>query len=348
MKRVSKKAIFWIFYHFGLLTFSYIVAVLMKLKQTGSFFPPETIVPFASIFLMSVFIGYLAIFLVNHASKLSHSQLRKRIIPAFIFFLVSSIIITNIVISLGVFVWFLVIGRDMNEFFPQLFQYELNFANLRLFAWLLFFSITFFYVLWRKSSAKELLLREQLLKFQYQRLKSQVNPHFLFNSLNTLSELVYQDAKKADNYIQKLSSIYRYVLENEDTELVPLKKEISFVNDYFDLQKERDGDKIEMTIDILNLEEFMITPISLQILVENALKHNTGSKDVPLNISIRIENDYIKVSNNIHKRGILDQTTHIGLENLKERIKLVSDKELVIQEDNSLFIVQVPLINKKA
>lgn len=344
MNRNSKKIRFWILYHVGLLLFSFIVAVLMKLRQTGTFFPPITIVPFATIFVMSALIGYLAIYLVYRAGKLSHSQLRKRIIPAFIFFLISSVIIANVVISLGVFFWFLAIDRNLNEFFPHLFKYELDFANFQFLTWILFFSIAFFYVLWRKSSAKELLLREQLLKFQYQRLKSQINPHFLFNSLNTLSELVYQDAKKADIYIQKLSSIYRYILENEDTELVSLTKEIRFVKEFFDIQKERDGDKIELTIDISNIEQYKVMPVSLQMLVENALKHNAGSKDAPLQITITIEDDQIVVTNNIQKKSIFAQSTKIGLENLKERIKLISDEELVIQEDNSKFIVRLPII----
>jgi two-component system, LytTR family, sensor kinase len=347
MKRNWKKVRFWILYHFGLILFSLAVAILMKYRQTGVFFPAVTIVPFSTIFLMSALIGYLAIYLVNRSSKLSHTQLRKRIVPAFIFFLVSSVIIANVVISLGVFIWFLVIGRDLSEFLPHLFQYELDFPSFGFLSWLLFFSIAFFYVLWRKSSAKELLLREQILKFQYQRLKSQINPHFLFNSLNTLSELVYEDAKKADSYIQKLSYIYRYVLENEDTEFVTLEKEINFVKDFFNLQKERDGDKIKLTIDISDMEKYKVMPVSLQMLVENALKHNASSKGSPLNISIILEDDHIVVSNNIQQKSILDQSTQTGLENLRERIKLISDKELVIQEDNSKFIVRLPILQEQ-
>jgi LytS/YehU family sensor histidine kinase len=316
----------------------------MKYKQTGKYISSEIIVPFTTIFVMSALIGYLAMFLVSKASKLSPNQLQKRLVPAFIFFLIATVIIANVVVSLGVFIAYVIKGIDLHEFFPNLIKYELSFANNQLWIWLLFFSIAFFYVLWRKSSAKEQQLREQLLKFQYERLKSQVNPHFLFNSLNTLSELVYQDAKRADNYIQKLSNIYRYILENEKTELVPLKEEIEFVQDFFNLQKERDGEKIVLNIDLNNINRYKIMPASLQMLVENALKHNACSLDVPLNISIGIENDNIIVTNNKQKKSILGQTTQMGLQNLKERLKLISEKELVIEEDNSRFIVQVPVI----
>jgi len=231
------KIIFWLVYYPAVLLFSILSAMLMKYNQTGSAFVPETILAAATIFTISILGGHLAIYFKNKAAKLSHSELNKKIIPGFIIFLVCIFIIANIVVSLGVFVWFIVIGRDLNNFFPHLFKYELSHANKDLFVWFMFFSIAFFYVLWKKSSKKEQNLREENLKFRYQTLKSQINPHFLFNNLNTLSELIYEDAKKADGYIQKLSGVYRYLIENEETELIELEKEI------------------EMRIRILKIEE---------------------------------------------------------------------------------------------
>ena len=187
-------------------------------------------------------------------------------------------------------------------------------------------------------------MREENLKYKYQNLKSQVNPHFLFNSLNTLSEIVYEDAKIADKYIQKLSGIYRYILENEEIDLVPLNKEIEFVKQYFDIQKVRDNNKILLEIDCQDADEFKVVPVSLQILVENALKHNSRSEKSALKIRIERMNDVIVVSNNIQRKNILENELKTGLLNLKERVRLILDKNLILEEDNNRFIVKLPII----
>jgi LytS/YehU family sensor histidine kinase len=233
---------------------------------------------------------------------------------------------------------------ELNTFLPNLFKYELSYANKNLFIWLMIISILFFYDLWRISSKKEQNLREENLKFKYQTLKSQINPHFLFNNLNTLSELVYEDAKKADDYIQKLSEIYRYLIENEETKLIELEKEIDFVKKYFSLQKERYNDKILLNISIPNLEDYKIIPISLQSLIENAIKHNSYSHDMPLIISITRDNDDIVISNNIQRKNIIKNSTKTGLQNLKERVRLILDKELIFKEENNSFVLKMPVI----
>ncbi len=232
----------------------------------------------------------------------------------------------------------------MQGFLTQLFKYELSYANRNLLIWLWAFSIVFFYILWRKSSRKEQSLREENLKYRYQTLKSQVNPHFLFNSLNTLSELLYTDVKKADNYLQKLSAIYRYVLENEEKDLIPLPEELGFVQQYFNLQKERDNDKIFLDIVISDAAEYKVIPVSLQQLTENALKHNSRSREKPLIIRITIDRDYIVVSNTIQRKTVLENSTQTGLTNLKERVSLITGRELIVHEDNDQFVIKLPVI----
>jgi len=343
MKTDYKKIRFWLLYHIGLLVFSAIIAFLMKYKQTGDVFHPTVVVAFLTIFLMSAGIGYLAIFMVNSANNYNQTQVARRIIPALLIFYAGSYIIANVSISTGVFFWYLYFDRDLSEFFPNLFNHELNFASGRFLIWLMLFTIAFFYLLWHNSVKKELRLKEENLKYRYQNLKSQVNPHFLFNSLNTLSEIVYEDAKKADKYIQKLSGIYRYILENEENDLIPLNKEIDFVKQYFELQKVRDNDKISLDINFQDSDNFKVVPVSLQILVENALKHNSRSGKLPLKIRIERRNDNIEVSNNIQKKNIIENSSKTGLLNLKERIRLILDKDLILEEDNNQFIVKLPL-----
>jgi len=316
----------------------------MKYNQTGKAFVPEAILVVATIFTISVLGGHLAIYFKNKADRLSHSELHKKIIPGFIIFLVCIFLISNIIVTLGVFVWYIINDIELNTFLPNLFKYELSYANKNLFIWLMIISILFFYVLWRISSKKEQNLREENLKFKYQTLKSQINPHFLFNNLNTLSELVYEDAKKADGYIQKLSEIYRYLIENEETKLIELEKEINFVKKYFSLQKERYNDKILLNISIPDLEDYKIIPISLQSLIENAIKHNSYSQDMPLIINITRDNDDIVISNNIQRKNIIKNSTKTGLQNLKERVRLILDKELIFKEENNSFVVKMPVI----
>ena len=187
-------------------------------------------------------------------------------------------------------------------------------------------------------------LREEKLIFQYETLKSQVNPHFLFNSLNTLSSLVHRDADLSEHFIQKLSAIYRYVLENQEKEMVPLEKELSFVRDFFALQQIRDQEKIELKIEENGSDEVSIMPVSLQILVENALKHNQASRKNPLHVTIHFEGmDKVVVRNALQEKDQLSGGNGIGLKNLNERCKLILGREIEIQKTAEEFVVKVPV-----
>lgn len=343
METNKRKNKFWLFYHLGMLLFSATAAIIMKYLQTGHAIEPTLWVAVFTIFFTSVFIGYLAIFMVKKAESFSHKQLTRKIIPALLIFYVLAFFIANLFVSLGVLGWYLFNGISLSGFFDQLFHHELNYANQSFFNWLIFFTIAFFYILWMKSAKREQLLVEENLKFRYNTLKSQVNPHFLFNSLNTLSELVYEDAKRADRYIQQLSSIYRYILENEEKDTVPLLQEIEFVQQYFNLQKERDNDKIDLVMDIPHPELYRIIPVSLQLLVENALKHNSYSRSQPLIISIYLQDDCLVVSNPVQRKNILENSTRMGLSNLKERTRLIMKKEMGINAGGSTFDVKLPL-----
>ena len=342
MKKKINKKNFWLFYHIGLIVFSAIAAMLMKHSQTGDAFHPTVIPAFISLILMCSGVGYLAIFMVNKATTINQDALSKRILPALIVFYIGSYLIVSVSISISSFIWFLHLDRDLSDFFSHLYKYELSFASGRLFIWLLFFTVAFFYILWNKSVKKEQKLKEENLKFKYQNLKNQINPHFLFNTLNTLSELVYIDPKKSDLFIQDLSSIYRYVIENEETDLIELEKEITFVMQYFNLQQARDRNKIKLEVEVSDSDKIKVVPVSLQILVENALKHNMKSDEKPLIVRITMEDGEIIVSNPIHRKSILEKTTKTGLTNLKSRTKIITGRELTISEKDDVFTVKLP------
>lgn len=291
-------------------------------------------------------LGVVFIFnkIISDNSRKSVSQLKKRLIPSFIFFVLAVIVIAFLFMELGLYVLFLLDGYTTSDFLSQIFNMRYTGVIISLAGGIFFGSIVFFYATWKQAVDRQQQLREENLKYRYKTLKAQINPHFLFNSLNTLSEMVYEDAGKADNYIHKLSGTYRYILDNEETDLILLNEEIGFVKQYFDLQKERDGDKIQLEIDFRNADKFKIIPISLQTLVENALKHNSASEADPLKICIYGgDEDYITVSNNMQRKNILNSSHKTGLLNLGERVKLILGKDMAVEIVNNKFTIKLPI-----
>jgi len=326
------------------IAFSILFSLFFKWIQTGNPFKAETIVYGLIVFLNIFILGYVGYVTLNKFSNKSTIETQKKIIPAFLLFVILSLIIALAIVSIGVYSFYLIKGLDTSNFINHLFRVELSSAIKQFSIWILLSSAFFFYIIWRKAIEREQQLIVENLKYKYQNLKSQVNPHFLFNSLNTLTEIVYEDSKKADSYIQTLSKIYRYILENEEIDLVWLDKEIEFVKQYFNIQKVRDNDKVSLEIDLKDAGKFKIVPVSLQILVENALKHNSRSEKMPLKIRIERSNDYIVISNNIQRKNILENSSKTGLLNLRERVRLIINKDLIIEDDNNLFIVKIPVI----
>lgn len=210
---------------------------------------------------------------------------------------------------------------------------------------LTFGAIIFIVIQWQDALQREQKLREENLIFQNETLKNQINPHFLFNSLNTLSSLISSRPETADKFIGRLSSIYRYILENSQKDKVSLSDELAFIRDYFFLHQIRDEDKIMLDITVIDQNRYFIMPVSLQILVENSINHNIATRENPLKISIYSEADYIVVKNNLQKKSVPFKSTHIGLRNLSERVKINSGKSIVIEETGTHFIVKIPLLS---
>jgi sensor histidine kinase YesM len=183
------------------------------------------------------------------------------------------------------------------------------------------------------------------MRNRYEALKNQLNPHFLFNTLNTLDGLIGFDDKKAHIYLQNLSSSFRYTIQNK--EITTLNEELNFVETYTYLMKIRYGDNLSIQNDIdEKYNNFYIMPISLQLLIENAIKHNVINDKYPLTIFIETtENDTIKVSNTIQPKINAETGEGVGLANLTERYNLLFDKEVTITQ-NGVFSVEIPLINK--
>jgi LytS/YehU family sensor histidine kinase len=179
-------------------------------------------------------------------------------------------------------------------------------------------------------------------------LNQQLEPHFIFNSLNALSYLILHDAQTAHAFNSKLASVYKYFLINKNRELISLQEELEFINNYFFLLQIRHDHKLTMTTNLDKEQEdnIMILPCALQLLVENAIKHNEFNDENPLLINIFQQNGYITIKNNKKPKPYLVNSTNIGLRNLSARYKFVCNKDISIQSSDHEFIVMLPLINK--
>ena len=180
-------------------------------------------------------------------------------------------------------------------------------------------------------------------------LKGELDPHFVFNSLTTLSHLISVDAEKAQMFTHKLAQVYKYLLINKDRELISLNEEMKFVDDYFFLLRMRYDEKLSVSFNIKEYtEKIMIVPCSLQLLIENAIKHNQFTEKEPLQIDIALNNEYLNVSNNIHSKQYTPDSTRIGLVNLSNRYRLIYNKDIVVERKESKFIVKLPLIKQNS
>jgi hypothetical protein len=196
-----------------------------------------------------------------------------------------------------------------------------------------------------KLESKTQLLEKEKTVVMYESLKQQLNPHFLFNSLTSLSGLIETNQQLAGSFLEQMSGIYRYILKNGDNETVTIRDEITFVKLYISLQKTRFKKGLQVNINIP--DEFLhykIAPVTLQNLIENAIKHNIIDADTPLVIDIFIENDYVVVRNNLHKKNIVETSNKKGLAQFETLYKYLSEKPILVNETNESFTIKIPLI----
>ncbi len=198
----------------------------------------------------------------------------------------------------------------------------------------------------RNMEVEQSRMQKELMRSQFESLKNQVNPHFLFNNFSVLDALIHKDAKLASEYLAQLSKLYRYILDNKESEMVSLAKEVEFLEAYFFLLKIRHEDCIQLEYKIkINTSDFFIPTLSLQMLIENAVKHNKFSKEKPLKIKIFNEGDeFIIIQNQVNLKAGQISSTKIGLDNIKNRYNLKSDKQVIVYQSESLFKVKLPMI----
>lgn len=297
-------------------------------------------------YVLAVFLGLFLLFEVHQLksrfleSKMSwKDQFRRRLLLEFLLsVLLVPPIVTGAYAGLYLLVW------KMPLYLPSIILYN----AIVFFISLLFMAfVNAGYILdnWKASLLKAEQLEKEQVKARLGELQNQLSPHFLFNHFNILYSLIDEDPLKAKEFLNRLSEIYRYVLGNKREGLVELEKEVAFLNHYIFLMKTRFEEKIRIELKLEeNLHEYKIPPLSLQILLENAIKHNEASSAHPLTIKIVQSKDYITVTNQFQPKSGNTQGTKTGLQNIRNRIALFTDRPLSVCQKEGCFEVQLPLL----
>lgn len=262
------------------------------------------------------------------------------------FFIAGSIMATTLTITIVLAVGMLIHPFSLKE---NIIPLKLNL----MYCWLvnllyhLINAIIFYFKEYKLCSLEAEQLKHISTQAELQLIKSQINPHFLFNNLNVLSALIMKNNTEANRFIEEFSKVYRYILSNHDKELVPLETELDFIKPYIFLLQKRFADSLQIKVSIdEKYKDQYIIPAALQMLIENAIKHNVVSRQRPLLIDVHSNgNNTVVVSNNLQAKQTIERSTGIGLQNILKRYQLVSNKAILIQKDEAKFTVILPLIN---
>lgn len=329
----------------GLFTFFYLFYT-----QTGFFPGKESYLELVITILTSNLIGFalykVNLFLDEKISWRENSPLRLSI------GIVSGFIIAGIM-GLAIIGLMMVTTRNIDP--AQLFSLHgevIIKASIIVLCIILIYSIVYMTLFsfheYSVVQIEKVKLHRKQLSLQFEALRNQLSPHYLFNCLNTISSLVYKDAELAENFIRRLAQTYLYVMSNNDSQVVSLKKEIEFVKSYYYLMKVRFDNSIDLNVNVPDdIQATFIPPLTLQILVENAIKHNAFTKGNPLTISIDSTHNEIIVSNNILEQPKNVTSFKVGLDNIKKRYDFFLPTEIKIKKDKE-FKVVLPLIHREA
>ncbi|PID69214.1 MAG: histidine kinase [Flavobacteriales bacterium] len=265
--------------------------------------------------------------------------------------IVGSIVITMLTLFLlKMFVEVVIEGEPTAEFFAE--ESKNGIYYLLAFIITLTISAVFHAVYFYKESQKKKVTRQKIIagaaSAQFDALKNQLDPHFLFNSLNVLTSLIDENPDSAQNFTASLSKVYRYVLEQKNKELVSVEEELEFAKTYIKLLQMRFEDSIVCNMpNIIKNNEAKVVPLSLQLLLENAVKHNVASPKSPLQISIIEIDNTLVVENNLQPKQVIKKSSGVGLANIVQRYELLTDRKVHIEESKNEFRVILPLLTQK-
>jgi hypothetical protein len=263
----------------------------------------------------------------------------------------ATIIYTSIAVLLIHYVQYIILfGHKIENFFTGTLIWIHLFAFVFSLGVAAFFHAKGFMDKWKSAMTQESTKQEIVAKTEtakFESLKNQLDPHFLFNSLNVLTSLIGENPAQAEKFTTKLSKVYRYVLEQRNKDLVPILEELNFAKTYMQLLEMRFEDAVKFNIpDNVSDKELKIVPLSLQLLLENAVKHNVVSSSKPLTISIYEEDNYLIIENNVNPKEAIGKSTKVGLQNIADRYGLITQKGVKIENNNKTFKVSLPLLYK--
>ncbi len=260
--------------------------------------------------------------------------------------IVKVLVIFTIIFIANYLLIFLIKGQDIREFYSQTFK-GFIYASIFISSGIIIQSSLHFFRSWRESALNEEILKREKLAAEYEALKNQVNPHFLFNSLSSLTTLVYKDQEKAVTFIRELANVFRYALEQRDNEVIDLSTERKHLKSIAYLYQIRHEDALQLEINLPDATDKFIIPMALQMLLENAVKHNSFTPDSPLLVEIWADDEYITVKNNINLKIEVTSSNKLGLLNIQSRYNYLTGKEVIIKKDDNHFVVKLPILKKE-
>ena len=269
---------------------------------------------------------------------------KRRILVGF----VSSFIVSLFVIFLlRIFENVIVEGNTLNNFLAKETASNYIVSTIFTFIVLLIVHFVYLYKWYQENKLKEQKIIAGSASAQFESLKNQIDPHFLFNSLNVLSSLIEENPEAAQKFTTSLSKVYRYVLEQKDKDLVSVEEELKFAKTYMNLLKMRFENSITFEVPEFQNDEAKVVPLSLQLLLENCIKHNIVSEKKPLHIKIHIEENELIIENNKQIKEVLQDRKGVGLQNIVSRYAILTKRNVIIQESETIFKVKLPILTKQ-
>lgn len=330
----------------------FIVLVLMRLLTGNSIALDNNLLVnfgYSMLYGLSLYFANAIVFIYLERTYQSKYTLKRIITGFFSSFLVSIFVI----FFLRVFEDVIIEQRTFSEYLKQESFSNYFVSIIITFFVTLAFHIFYFYKAYNENKVKEQKIIASSASAQFESLKNQIDPHFLFNSLNVLSSLIEENPEAAQKFTTSLSKVYRYVLEQKDKELVSVEEELKFAKTYMNLLKMRFENSItfelpdEIALDFAMTEEAKVVPLSLQLLLENCIKHNIVSEQKPLHIKIYIENNELIIENNKQIKEVLQDRKGVGLQNIVNRYAILTKRNVIIQESETVFKVKLPILTKQ-
>ena len=326
----------------------FLITFLIRFVSVGmEVFSPKLYVYFAYCMFYSVVLYAVNVVLYAQLDKIFKYDMysAKRLVIGFI----SSFIVTLCtVFLLRLFIRIVIEGKSFDSFLSNETPDDYVGSSIITFVVLLAIHLLSFYKAVQEKRVKEQKIIAGTASAKFESLKNQIDPHFLFNSLNVLSSLIEENPDNAQKFTTSLSKIYRYVLEQKDKELVSVEEELAFAKTYMNLLKMRFENSLfyELPETVPN-PEAKVVPLSLQLLLENTVKHNVVSEQRPLNIRIFMEGDYLAIQNDYQKKEVLQERKGVGLQNIINRYGIITNRKVLIEQNEQTFTVKIPVLTKQ-